>query len=533
MKNLLYRTLIGLAGLALFFLTGQLSGKEFLRQGGLMGAVMLGLGGVFLFWMTRPRWAAVLARIVYPLFFLDAAVKGFLRQYFGMRPNFATVMQAACNTNAGESREFLLSNWRALVLSAGFFVAVCVLAALTQRRLPAAPGGAPSSRAGRSFTAARALSGVMLLVLFSLHANTSLRRENPALFWPLRYLEHRRELADMNRMRALVDAGMRPRAEWAVRYQGAPGNTLVLVIGESTNRADMSLYGYERGTTPALDALRGSLVVFRDVISSRSTTAGSLINMLTPADLAHPDDWHRKPDVVMLARAAGYKTFWISNQARNDGWVGMISAGSDERSFINNGAGREENNLDENLLPAYEEALADRAPRKLIVVHLLGAHPTYDMRYPARFARFDGDDDDAVARKMKRDGRSSRTRRLRAEYDNAVLYDDYVVGALLRSAMRQAPGQPASLLFVSDHGQEVGHYRDHAGHSSADRSGYEVPMLLWQNAPAPRAAGAALEDRPYQTDRLDSTLLGLLHIGSAYYNAGDDIVSAEFRPARR
>lgn len=37
----------------------------------------------------------------------------------------------------------------------------------------------------------------------------------------------------------------------------------------------------------------------------------------------------------------------------------------------------------------------------------------------------------------------------------------------------------ASLLILSEHGQEVGYSRSHAGHSACDRSGAEIVMLIW------------------------------------------------------
>jgi heptose-I-phosphate ethanolaminephosphotransferase len=75
----------------------------------------------------------------------------------------------------------------------------------------------------------------------------------------------------------------------------------------------------------------------------------------------------------MLAREAGFRIHWLSNQPPNDGWLGLVSRRADEQVFINKGSGRGENNFDGNLLPALETALQDPAPKKLIVVHLLGA----------------------------------------------------------------------------------------------------------------------------------------------------------------
>lgn len=58
----------------------------------------------------------------------------------------------------------------------------------------------------------------------------------------------------------------------------------MLVIGESTQRGRMSLYGYPRETTPELDALHKTdpnLTVFNNVVTSRPYTIEILQQALT------------------------------------------------------------------------------------------------------------------------------------------------------------------------------------------------------------------------------------------------------------
>ncbi|WP_157112277.1 phosphoethanolamine transferase [Pandoraea faecigallinarum] len=529
MKSLLYRLGIGLGGLTVFWALGMLSAREYGKSAAIMATALPGLAGLCLLLRARPGWLSATTLGVIAVFFLDAATKGFLRDYFGLRPNHLLVLQAVFNTNPSEAGEFFRHNWRDVAEAGAAFAILMTAAGLLEHRLSRAEALHP-------LPPLRRRSKLAIVTFFTgflaLHLNPTMAKENPLLYWPIRYLDYKGQVAHADRLQRELDRNMAARAEWQVRYRGPERKTVVWIIGESLNRNNMSIYGYARNTTPMLGSLRDELMVFRDVVSSEPATMASLMKMLTPASLDDPDAWTRQPDLVMLAREAGYRTYWISNQVPNDGWLGLVANRADERVFINKGYGRGENNFDGNLLPDVEAALAGDAPRKLIVVHLLGAHPTYDMRYPDEFARFDNTDDDVMA-DLEAQGRSLWVRRPRNDYDNAMAYNDYVVSSLIRKTMAATAKSDAALLFSSDHAQEVGHTRNHTGQSVSDASGYEIPMLVWRrNAPGAEAR-AALEARPYQTDRLEHTMLGLLDIDTPYYNAAHDLLSDAFTPAPR
>ena len=130
---------------------------------------------------------------------------------------------------------------------------------------------------------------------FSKHDDPRVALENfeeriePATPWQL-VVGFRQYSAQLASMQALLEGRQRiaPLTGLADAHAGKPA-TLVLVIGESTNRDHMSLYGYPRSTTPKLDAMRQELSVFKQVVAPRPYTIEVLQQALTLADQENPD----------------------------------------------------------------------------------------------------------------------------------------------------------------------------------------------------------------------------------------------------
>ena len=253
--------------------------------------------------------------------------------------------------------------------------------------------------------------------------------------------------------------------------------TLVLVIGESTNRQRMSLYGYTRPTTPRLNQMRDELLVFNDVISPRPYTIESLEQVLTFADQTHPDDYLTRPTLMNLMNQAGYQSFWITNQqtqTKRNTMLLSFSQQTDHQTYLNNNRVQNASQYDGAVLAPFENALSESGSPRFIVVHLLGTHRKYQYRFPESYRHFVGPD--GVPEWVPKD----RIEDYNA-YDNAVLYNDYVVSKLIHILKQRAPN--SALVYFSDHGEEV--------YDSADRhfSGrnekaptpamYTVPFITW------------------------------------------------------
>jgi heptose-I-phosphate ethanolaminephosphotransferase len=253
--------------------------------------------------------------------------------------------------------------------------------------------------------------------------------------------------------------------------------TLVLVIGESTDRQRMSLYGYPRETTPELDKLKGQLSVFDNVITPRPYTIEALQQVLTFADEENPDLYLSTPSLVSMMKQAGYKTFWITNQqtmTKRNTMLTTFSQQADEQVYLNNNRNQNAKQYDGDVIEPFNKALADTAPRKLIVVHLLGTHMSYQYRYPPSFNKFT--DRQGVPAGVRDDQVPTYN-----SYDNAVLYNDFVVSSLIKDYARTDPN--GFLLYLSDHGEDV---FDSPGHATLGRNEakptapmYTIPFMAW------------------------------------------------------
>ncbi|MFJ4542268.1 phosphoethanolamine transferase CptA [Pseudomonas sp. NPDC088885] len=356
-------------------------------------------------------------------------------------------------------------------------------------------------------------------------------RIEPAVPWQMAVAYHRyvNTLADMQDM--LHSASKIPPLK---NLQDASANqpaTLVLVIGESTNRQRMSLYGYPRKTTPELDKLKDQLAVFDNVITPRPYTIEALQQVLTFADEENPDLYLSTPSLVSMMKQAGYKTFWITNQqtmTKRNTMLTTFSEQADEQVYLNNNRNQNAAQYDGDVIEPFNKALTDPAPRKLIVVHLLGTHMSYQYRYPPSFDKFQ--DRTGVPAGVRDDQVPTYN-----SYDNAVLYNDFVVSSLIKDYAKSDPN--GFLLYLSDHGEDV---FDSVGHTTLGRNEnkptapmYTIPFMAWAS-PKWRENHdwnfAGDLDRPYSSSHLIHTWADLAGLSSDELDRSKSLVSDSFKP---
>lgn len=242
-------------------------------------------------------------------------------------------------------------------------------------------------------------------------------------------------------------------------------STHIVVIGESTSRLHFGLYGYKRNTTPRLEEIRDEIHLFKDVVSGHTYTIGSLVKAL----MVKKNDKY-VGNIIQLFNQAGFKTYWLSNQPPlgiDETLVTKIALSANKKMFLNSENYYTPTPHDEVLLTELDEILKNSDAPNIIFVHLMGNHAKYEYRYPKSFGYFPTETDNDKQNTIN-------------HYDNAVLYNDHIVWSIIEKA-RLSPNL-RSVLYFSDHGEEVYDEIDFVGHPANGvftSNMIEIPFLLW------------------------------------------------------
>ena len=308
-------------------------------------------------------------------------------------------------------------------------------------------------------------------------------------------------------------------------FPDSVNHTFVVILGESTTSCHMSLYGYFRETTPFMDAQRGELDIYTDVITPDTHTFGVMQKVLTFANHNNPEYFMQKPSMVEMFNSAGFETYWISNKAFLTKWGGSYGIIAEEAKHLYDLSTYKQ--PDEIVVPHLEKIINDSIQgNKIIFIHLMGNHHAYNSRYPKNFEYFDHkkrDDLDA-------DFRDDDMKETIDEYDNSILYGDFVFNSILEQ-VKKIDGS-SFLLFFPDHGEEVYDFRDARGHfmKNVYPCQCRIPFVLWRSEIYKEKMPDIVIDtsRPYSIENVIysiSTLSGLKYEGN---NQKESIFSKEY-----
>ncbi|MCC6380825.1 MAG: phosphoethanolamine transferase [Burkholderiales bacterium] len=312
---------------------------------------------------------------------------------------------------------------------------------------------------------------------------------------------------------------------------------VVLVIGESA-RADRFGTGPDAPRTSPRSAGLEGMFSFADVVTPAAATRLAVPRIVTGGLEADSSGAEFRPSIVGTFREAGYRTWWISNHntvGLHDDTIVPYADEADVRRFENAGTSIGTSSFDGALVGQLERALAAPAARRFVVLHMLGSHVNYRLRYPDEFDRFQPS--------LRRDQATSiydATQRelIRNAYDNSILYTDYVLAELVGALART--GRPSALVFVSDHGQALFEgLCGKAGHGFHSALTYRVPLLVWMSPglrelrPDAMAAFRSHRRTPFTVESVAPTLADLGGVVLLGVPASRSVASETFAPPNR
>ena len=224
-----------------------------------------------------------------------------------------------------------------------------------------------------------------------------------------------------------------------------PIENIVVLIGESVRKQNMSLYGYQRETTPIEVAEVNNMLLYQNAYSPAAITNMSVPIVLSNINIDNYQKELKKlsDNIVNVANHSGYNTFWYSTQGGAHG-ITAIATFSKNKKYING--------YDEAVIPYLKDALKDASPKRLIVLHINGSHPYACDKYPPKEAVWEGGIDEC--------------------YDNSIRYTDKLIGQIFELLK----DKNSVLVYFSDHGQikenEVYKHGDY-------REAIQVPYFVW------------------------------------------------------
>ena len=421
------------------------------------------------------KWLAIIWWLV---FWLHSIILSSTWLLYNSSADAYFILQSLANTSDAESLEFLQHNTYYIMIALLVWLGLLLVYAWLikkyfNRHMFAAMEGVK-------------LHGLLMIFLALLTATAwamrPIRALSPPIYWAQYYQKMEHFLTQINEHQ-LWHKNWQQAAQKNIQMTPtfAAQQTIVLILSESVTSYNLGVCGYPRNTTPYLQAHIGELTVFCDAYSPYPSTLNAIKAMLTDAPAGQPDFIPQR-SLLADAQAAGFQTFWLSNQ--DDAYLSsLFGSFAHHAVYSNKRSGRSSTMKDEAVLPHFKAALAHPAPRKLIVVHLIGSHPNYAARYPERFAQFPSHNAQAEAKitqQLNQADASLWVQEQRDDYDNSVLYQDWLFGQILQQ-VKQNGAENKAVVFVSDHGNEVGHEKDFAGHSPHTQAGYRIPVIMWHN----------------------------------------------------
>ncbi len=271
---------------------------------------------------------------------------------------------------------------------------------------------------------------------------------------------------------------------------------VVVFFWESVRAGNLSLYGYQRPTTPFLDSVASRSLVLDAFYAHDPRTIRALTSFLLgvyPETTWEAVSWKHAdvpgPDLASRFRDAGYATLLVYNSSLKFDNQGAFL---EHRGFDSIVAPEEEATPDDRLIvPKLASFLDERSPegRPFFAV-LWGIWSHHPYRLP-----------EGEARAFDERGDLDR-------YDNTIAANDRLAREVVQALAARSLEERTVVVVVGDHGEALGeHHGDQGGHGNyLYEESLRVPLVFLHPT---LFSGLGRDARPFQTKDLGASLLEL------------------------
>ncbi len=325
---------------------------------------------------------------------------------------------------------------------------------------------------------------------------------------------------DEYKVRKVVDA----RPEMSIKPERPM--LMVVMVGETTRRANWELAGYSKETNPELKRIP-DLINFMHTTSCGTSTDVSVPCMFSRVGRHNYDReqiLQEEPLPSLLSRA-GFKVAWIDNQSGCKGACYNVAERKVNKVDLYCPGG---DCFDDAFFPEIDEAITHLSAVEptVLFLHMMSSHgPAYYKRSMPQDKKFGPECRDADLSSCSRES-------IVAAYDNSVRNTDRVIAGVIER-LAAAKGYDTALIYASDHGESLGEdglYLHGAPWWMAPDVQKEIPMVMWFS-PEFKADfhvnEALLRERaanaPSSHDNLYHTIMGLLGVKGSTYERDYDL----------
>lgn len=324
---------------------------------------------------------------------------------------------------------------------------------------------------------------------------------------------------------------------------------IVLVIGESYIKYHAGLYGYYLNTTPNMkkEMEKGNLYKFDDVVSPYNITTPTIKNLLSCNSISDGELWANFPFFPTILKKSGFDVFIWDNQKQMDRSKAYTFAlnsylynnhiETNSYTSMNNKSYKYDGELVQSFIDSYPKGLNNK--HNFIIFHFVGQHVSAYSRYPHK-KEFDYFTKDSI--KNNAPYITDKKRQEIADYDNATLYNDFVMGMIFD----YFKNTNCVLLYLSDHGEEAYDYRDNIGRKTGDNINenlvkyqFQIPFIIWtsdkfkMNNPETIKNIINSREKKYMSDNICQILFGLGKIQTSFYKRERDLLNPNYIQRKR